>query len=191
MLEPSAPSSLTPKLFTDIAKGDTNAFEFLYDQSSRVLFTLAYRILESHDRAAELLEQVYGDIWRREVRYDSRRGSPMAWLVTLTRARAIERLHSDRTRHPGTSMRKASTSAFLPAEGPACEPFAESELRRAITQALANLPVQQQHALELAYYDGLSLNDLSAALNESTGAIMSWLRSGMSQLKSTFTALNV
>jgi RNA polymerase sigma-70 factor (ECF subfamily) len=186
----SALANIPPNLLTDIAKGDTHAFEVLYDESSRILFTLAYRILANHDIASELLEHLYSEIWRKEVRYDPRRGSPLAWLVTLTRTRAVERLQRDPTRLPG-SMRRASTSAFLPEDGPACQSFVESELRRAIVQAIAALPVQVQHALDLAYYEGLSASQISTVLNDSAGSVMIALRAGMTQLKHAFSALTL
>lgn len=93
-----AASSIDPKLLARVAKGDQQAFGQLYDQSSTLLFTLAYRILSNRDEAAELLQDVYLEVWRKIAKYDVGRGSPIAWLVTLTRSRAIDRLRARASR---------------------------------------------------------------------------------------------
>ena len=93
-----AASAIEPKLLARVAKGDQQAFALLYDQSSTLLFTLAYRILNDRDEAAELLQDVYLEVWRKIAKYDVGRGSPIAWLVTLTRSRAIDRLRSRASR---------------------------------------------------------------------------------------------
>src|SRR5574341_187592 len=96
-MEPSSPyaaSLIEADLVARAAKGDHKAFEALYDHSSSLLFTLAFRILGDREEATDLLQEVYLEVWRKVVRYDPTRGSPAAWLVTLTRSRAIDRLRS-------------------------------------------------------------------------------------------------
>ena len=77
-----------------MVKGDQQAFSQLYDHSSTLLFTLAVRILGNHEEAAELLQDVYLEVWRKVSRYDVGRGTPVAWLITLTKSRAIDRLRA-------------------------------------------------------------------------------------------------
>jgi RNA polymerase sigma-70 factor (ECF subfamily) len=101
-----APSNINPELLAQVTKGDQRAFEELYDQSSSILFTLAARILGNHDEAADLLQEVYLEVWRKAARYDPRRGSPMAWLVTLTRSRAIGPVTLAIRQIPGVGSRR-------------------------------------------------------------------------------------
>src|SRR5919112_5404151 len=89
-----AATIIDPKLLSRVAKGDIEAFNQLYEQSNVLLFTLAYRILGSREEAALLLQEVYLEVWRKVARYDVGRGTPVAWLVTLTRSRAIERIRT-------------------------------------------------------------------------------------------------
>ena len=89
-------SAIDPKLMARVVKGDHQAFSQLYDQSSTLLYTMALRILGNRDEAAELLQDVYLEVWRKIARYDVGRGTPVAWLITLTRSRAIDRLQIGR-----------------------------------------------------------------------------------------------
>ena len=85
---------IDPTLLARVVKGDQQAFSQLYDHSSTLLFTLAVRILGNHEEAAELLQDVYLEVWRKVSRYDVGRGTPVAWLITLTKSRAIDRLRA-------------------------------------------------------------------------------------------------
>jgi len=105
-----ATSIIDPALLARIVKGDQQAFSQLYDHSNTLLFTLALRILGSREDAAELLQDVYLEIWRKVARYDVGRGTPVAWLVTLTRSRALDRLRARtarRQRRPQFPLREA------------------------------------------------------------------------------------
>src|SRR5436309_1082768 len=94
-------SKIDPELLARAATGDQQAFAELYDRSSSLLFTLALRILGDRDEAAEVLQEVYLEVWRKVVRYNPARGSPTAWLVTMTRSRALDRLRSRAARGYG------------------------------------------------------------------------------------------
>src|SRR5262245_39044 len=87
-------STIDPDLLARITKGDQQAFSQLYDHTSTLLYTLALRILGSREEADELLQDVYLEVWRKVARYDVGRGTPVAWLITLTRSRAIDRLRA-------------------------------------------------------------------------------------------------
>ena len=100
-------------------------------------------------------------IWKsggRSPRYDVGRGTPVAWLVTLTKSRAIDRLRARAARgYRATSSLEAGTAAQVADLGPSpFETQADQELRIAVGAAVAGLPQAQQQAIELAYYEGLS-----------------------------------
>ena len=95
-----AASTIDPKLVAGVTKGEHHALSQLYDQSSTVLFSLALRILGNREEAADVLHEVYLDIWRKVVRYDVGRGTPIAWLISLTRSRAIGRVRTRDLRTP-------------------------------------------------------------------------------------------
>lgn len=180
-----ATSSIDPALLASIVKGDQQAFSQLYDHSNTLLYTLAFRILGSREEADELVQDVYLEVWRKVARYDVGRGSPIAWLITLTRSRAIDRLRARSARgHYTTSQLDAAVSAQVADMGPSpFETQADQELRMAVGTAVTSLPPAQQQAIELAYYEGLSHNEIAARLNQPLGTVKTRIKLGMSKLR--------
>lgn len=178
-------STVTPDLLAQVAAGDERAFGRLYDRSVSMLFTLAVRILGDRDDAAELLQDVYQEVWRKVVRYDAGRGTPMAWLITLTRSRAIDRLRARASRGFGVTASIDESRAMELPDGQASplEVGASRELRGSVAKALAELPEGQREALELAYYEGLSHREIAARLNAPLGTIKTRIKLGMNKLK--------
>ena len=179
-----ATSTIDPTLLARVAKGDHQAFSQLYDHSSTLLFTLAVRILGNHEEAAELLQDVYLEVWRKVSRYDVGRGTPIAWLITLTKSRAIDRLRARTARdHHATGSVEAGAATQLTDEGPSpFETKADQELRTAVITAVAGLPQAQQQAIELAYYEGLSHTEIASRLNQPLGTVKTRIKLGMSKL---------
>ena len=178
-------SMIDPNLLALVAKGDQQAFSQLYDHSSTLLFTLAVRILGNREEAAELLQDVYLEVWRKVSRYDVGRGTPVAWLVTLTKSRAIDRLRARAARgYQATNSLEAGTAMQVADPSPSpLETQANQELRLAVGTAVAGLPQAQQQAIELAYYEGLSHAEIAQRLNQPLGTVKTRIKLGMSKLR--------
>jgi len=175
-----AASTIDPKVAIRAGKGDDQAFNQLYDQSGTVLFSLALRILGSREEAADVLQEVYIDVWKRAVRYDVGRGTPIAWLITLTRSRAIDRLRtSDPQLRRQTVPTDSSEHAAIPGR---FESPADQALRTVISKTLEDLPKTHRQAIELAYYDGLLPAEIATRLNQPLDAVITRLKLGMSKL---------
>jgi len=178
---------IDPALLARVIKGDQQAFSQLYDHSSTLLYTLAFRILGNREEAEELLQDVYLEVWRKVARYDVGRGTPVAWLITLTRSRAIDRLRARGARgHQATTSLEQSTATQVKDLGPSpFETQADQELRLAVGTAITSLPPAQQQAIELAYYEGLSHIEIAARLNQPLGTVKTRIKLGMSKLRET------
>ncbi|MBS0154024.1 MAG: sigma-70 family RNA polymerase sigma factor [Nitrospira sp.] len=175
-----AASTIDPKVAIRAGKEDNEAFIQLYDQSSTILFSLALRILGSREEAADVLQELYVDIWKRTVRYDVGRGTPIAWLITLTRSRAIDRLRAS-----GPQSRRQTLSANDTEQVAVPEQFegpADHALRTVITKALEDLPKANRQAIELAYYEGLLPAEIAMKLEQPLDAVITRLKLGMSDL---------
>jgi RNA polymerase sigma-70 factor (ECF subfamily) len=179
-VQPAA-STIDTKLMARVTKGDSKAFGQLYDQSSALLYSLAVRILGNREDAADLLQEVYLEVWRKIVRYDVGRGTPITWLITLTRSRAIDRLrvHGARAGRPAGGASSSQATDQYPA---LLESHADQELRGLVSGALTDIPQPQRQAIELAYYDGLSHAEIAAQLNEPLDAVKTRIKLGMSKL---------
>ncbi|HMS84465.1 MAG TPA: sigma-70 family RNA polymerase sigma factor [Nitrospira sp.] len=181
-----AASTIDPTVAIRAGKGDDYAFNELYDQSSTVLFSLALRILGSREDAAQVLEEVYVDVWKRSVRYDVGRGTPIAWLITLTRGRALDRLRASGL-HPRrqTVPPEGAEQAALPGQ---FEAPADQALRIVISKTLDDLPTMHRHAIELAYYEGLLPAEIATRLDQSLDVVITHLTLGMSNLHQSIQA---
>jgi RNA polymerase sigma-70 factor (ECF subfamily) len=180
------PTVVTASLLAAVAKGDTEAFAQLYDATSTILFTMAMRMLGDRDDASDLLQDVYAEVWRKGARYDPSRGTPTAWLVTLTRSRGIDRLRSRASKGGKTSVSLEESPAAhdVAGDGPGpLDTYADLELRSAVIKAMAELPEAQQQALELAYYEGLSHTEIAERLKQPLGTIKTRIKLGMDKLK--------
>src|SRR6266487_5480131 len=126
---PQSSSTVAPDLLARVANGDQAAFEQLYEQSSALLFTLVFRIVGRPEDAADLLQEVYLEVWRKSSNYDPARGTPMAWLVTLARSRAIDRVRALGSRGKGvtSSLNDTSASALIATDTDAMEMRAANE----------------------------------------------------------------
>ena len=177
-------SPLDEQLLGRVAKGDLEAFGRLYDASSGLLFTLALRILGKRDEAADTLQDVYSEIWRKAARYDRSRGTPMAWLIAITRTRAIERARSraHRAGARATVQEKNTVPTIDVISGSAQHPM-DSEHRHGTAQAYQGLSDESRQALEWAYFDGFTYMDIASRLNEPPGTIKHRIRAGMQQFR--------
>ena len=162
-----------------LARGDTTALEELYDRHSDLLYSLAFRIVGREAEAEEIVQEAWVQAWRSAATYDSRRGNVGAWLVTLTRSRAIDRVRSE------TSRQKAEAAAGLePTAAPddASAEAAHRELSARVTAALAELGSRHRRVLELAYFAGLSQTEIADRLKAPLGTVKSWTRQALSKL---------
>jgi RNA polymerase sigma-70 factor, ECF subfamily len=176
--------TIDPKLVARVAKGEHHALSQLYDQSSTVLFSLALRILGNREEAADVLQEIYLDVWGKAVRYDVGRGTPIAWLITLTRSRAIDRL---RTRGPRTRRHSVPPDdnrnvEVIDRPTGQFETKADQELRNLIQEVWANLPRIQQQAIELAYYEGVPDIEIAAQLGQPVEVVRTCIALGISHL---------
>ncbi len=188
---PQSSSTVAPDLVARVAGGDQAAFEQLYEQSSPLLCTLVSRIVGNEGEAADLLQEVYLEVWRKASNYDHARGTPMAWLVTLARSRAIDRVRALGSRGKGVtaSLDDTPASDLIASNADAMEISAASERQALVWAALDRLPLVQRQAIELAYYEGLTHVEISGRLNVPLGTIKTRIRLAMEKLRDSLQPL--
>ncbi len=165
-----------------IAKGEQSALAALYDSTNRLVYGLILRVLGDSSTAEEVLLDVYTQVWRQAASYDTGRGTPLAWLTTIARSRAIDRLRSgwqeQQRKEPLDLLTDRETGAANPEEMTVA-----SERQRFVRSALASLSPEQREVIELAYYSGLSHSEIAAKLNQPLGTVKTRTRLGMIKLR--------
>jgi RNA polymerase sigma-70 factor (ECF subfamily) len=167
-----------------VADGDQSALTDLYDSTSRLVFGLILRVVGDRATAEEVVLDVYTQVWRQASTYDSKRGAPLAWIMTIARTRAIDRLRSSRhdtqNKEPLDSIGETRSAGASPEENTVL-----SERRNLVRSALNLLSAEQREVIELAYYSGLSHSEIALKLNQPLGTVKTRTRLGMMKLRDT------
>ncbi len=169
-------------LLSQIAGGNENSLAILYDSTHRTIYGLALRVLANSEDAEEVTLDVYNQVWRSAKTFEPGRGTVMAWLLTLARTRALDKLRAR------ASRQKNVDRSGVPFDMPSAtatpeEQSASSQQRAIVKSALQKLPVEQRQALELAFFHGLSHAELAERLGEPLGTVKTRIRLGMMKLK--------
>jgi RNA polymerase sigma-70 factor (ECF subfamily) len=160
-----------------VRRGDPRALEDLYRRHAPRIYALLMRMLRESADAEEILQETFVAAWRRAGEYAPSRGSVEAWLITLARSRAIDRIRSR-----GARLRLVKQSEQLaPADAPGEEP-PDVHARTRLRKALGALPPEQRRAIELAYWEGLSQSEISLHTGDPLGTVKTRVRLGLQRL---------
>ncbi len=160
--------------------GDESSLADLVDAYSPLLHSLASRILRDAAESEEVLQEAWLQVWRRAATYDARRGAVAAWLVTLVRSRALDRLRSRTARR---RVEEEAHAGLAPEPAAATRPAEERDLREKMQRALAVLEAKERQVLEIAYFEGLSQSQIAERVGAPLGTVKSWTRQGLAKLR--------
>lgn len=182
--------SLLANLLARIAAQDRSALAEFYDATKRYAFGLALRIVSDRSTAEEVTLDAYQQVWRDAKRFDAERGRVLSWLLLIVRSRAVDSLRSKAHRT------KQQESAFDPAlhDRAASSRTPEESLEIAaradlVRRALDALDADKRHAIDLAFFGGLTHSEVSEQLGLPLGTVKTRIRSGMQQLREALSPL--
>ena len=156
------PTSLDDaQLLLRVAERDRQAFSLLYDRYSGILYSTIFRVLNNHDEAADILQDVFVQIWDRAGAYDPALGKPFNWALTLARNKAIDRLRSLRRRYSFIEEVAHETEHDTRAVVPGPDDVFSQDQAVLIRSAVAALPLEQRQAIEMAFLGGLTQNEIA------------------------------
>lgn len=165
-----------------MARGEEQALGAFYDATLSRSYALAVRIVRDRDAAEDVLSETYLQVWREAARYERSRGSPLAWLLTLCRSRALDYL-----RRRGPAQFDPAPEALADAEiemSPDTLDLAASlQEGGLVRRAVEALPDVQRQLLALAFYRGLSHQEIAEHTAMPLGTVKSHLRKAQEALR--------
>ncbi|MDX1976328.1 MAG: sigma-70 family RNA polymerase sigma factor [Pseudanabaenaceae cyanobacterium bins.68] len=167
-------------LFHQIKLGRSQALATLYDRHSALVYGLALRILQNRQEAEDLTQEIFLQIWHKP-NYEPQRGTVAAYLATITRSRALDKIRSR-----GVLARaQQKIGQFLETTHVATplEQTIHHHQAEMVQRALSHLTSDQQQVLTLAYFGGMSQSAIAKHLNLPLGTVKSWCRQGLIKLR--------
>jgi RNA polymerase sigma-70 factor, ECF subfamily len=168
-------------LLRRVAQRDAEAFAAFYDDTRARVYGLVTRVLRDPGYSEETTQDVYLQVWRTADNYNPSAGTPLAWLMTLAHRRAVDRVRSEQAASLRDS-RYGAANVELPADGVA-EAVIGREERRQVTECLGSLTDTQREAIQLAYYEGLTYQQVADRLAANLATIKSRMRDGIRGLR--------
>ncbi len=174
---------LEVQLISRIAAGDESAFALLYKRFAGSLFAVAQRMMNDPKEAEDVLQEGFTYIWRKAATYDPARSNPFAWAMMITRNKAIDRLRArqrmeklrGRVTNEGENLQHDDLAS---AEEPAIRDQA-----RLVRSVLRDLPEEQRQSVELAFFGGLTHEQIAERLATPLGTIKARIRRGLLRMR--------
>ena len=177
------------ELLQRISAGDRAAFAAFYDRHATLMFSVACKVLRDQGEAQDVLQEVFVQIWEKARNFDPALGKASSWAAILVRNRAIDRIRASQRRTRLAEQAGAEWEVAADIARTANEAIHGTDKARLIQQAIGGLPVEQRHAIELAYFSGLTQDEISQKLNEPLGTIKARIRRGLLKLRDQLEGL--
>ncbi len=167
-------------LLARVADGDMAAFQAFYDRTSAKLFGVILRILIERQEAEDVLQEVYVTVWRKAATFDPARASPITWVATIARNRAIDRLRA----RPARATAPVEAAHDVADDGPAPDTgvIASQDARR-LAEALDQLDPRHAAAIRACYFEGVTYEELASREQVPVGTLKSWVRRGLIRMR--------
>jgi RNA polymerase sigma-70 factor, ECF subfamily len=168
-------------LLERVSRGETAAFENLYERVAGSVFGIIRRVLRDPAQSEEVAQEVLVEIWRSASRFDPARGTATTWIHTMAHRRAIDRVRS------AQASRDREERVAVRDHQPAYDVVAEAVVTRLeqqqVRQCLESLTDLQRESVTLAYYGGYSYSEVAGLLDAPLGTVKTRMRDGLIRLR--------
>jgi len=175
------PAQEDAALLARVQRGDEQAMALLFDRYSKIVYSVALRVLRDAASAEDILQEIFMQIWRNPASFVAARGSLGGWLAVVTRNRSIDALRRKKPTEQVEEMQLASPGNMAD----------ESERNLMMEKArivIAQLPAEQRKTLEMAFFDGLTHSEIAEMTGDPLGTVKTRIRSALLTLRKAFEA---
>ncbi len=176
---PAPPGGGLAVLLGQVSRGDEAAFGAVYDQVAGHVFGVARSVLRDPFQAEEVTQEVLLDVWRHASRYDTRRGTAMAWVMTLAHRRAVDRVRSEQA---AMLREQRAARPDIDYDVVADSVAARLDAER-VRRCLGSLTELQRESITLAYYQGRTYREVASLLSLPAGTVKTRMRDGLIRLR--------
>jgi RNA polymerase sigma-70 factor (ECF subfamily) len=166
-------------LLSRVQAGEETAMASLYDRYSRLVYSVALRVLRDAAAAEDVMQEVLMQVWRRPSGFASTRGSLSGWLAVVARNRSIDLL---RRRRPTDSV----DDVVLASSFDLADEAERSVLMERARITIQQLPREQRKTLEMAFFDGLTHSEIAEMTGDPLGTVKTRIRSALLSLRKAF-----
>jgi len=191
----STPQPVPPDdtdLIHGIIAGKSSALGDLYDRYGRLVFSLAFQVVGDSGTAEEITQEVFLQIWNKAATYQTEQGKVVTWLTSVARHKAIDALRRKGARPEGHQVNFENGSEPDLVDPVGVEEQVElSQRSLVIRRAIAQLPSDQQRALALAYFKGMTHLEIAEVTHEPLGTVKTRIRLAMLKLRQILVDENI
>ena len=165
-------------LLIRVARGDHAAFESVYDQLAGPVYGVVRKVLRDPAQSEEIAQEVMLEVWRSASRFDSSRGSAVAWVMTIAHRRAVDRVRSE-----NASTAREQKAVDLVSGEDVLELVDSALDRQRVRRCLGSLTTLQAEAIQLAYYQGYTYPQVAGLLGVALGTVKTRIRDGLIRMR--------
>ncbi|MBI5823190.1 MAG: sigma-70 family RNA polymerase sigma factor [Chloroflexi bacterium] len=173
-------------LTAQVARGNSAALETLYDRHASTVLGISLKVTGDRAVAEDILQETFWRVWRSAATYEAQRGSFTSWLFRIARNLAIDTYRRQNTRPQAVPDMDDTDSALeqMPDPGMDVPQQAQSVfVRRQVRAAMKSLPQVQRQVIEMAYFYGMTRQEIAEATGEALGTIHTRARLGLQKLR--------
>lgn len=170
------------QLLALIGRGENWAFSEIYDRYARLVFSFAVKILNDRSSAEEMVQQVFTKVWRSALQYRVERGKFSTWVISITRHQCIDELRRRRVR-PVTGVDDEELLGRLTLDDDPMLAAQNAFEQARVREALRRIPAEQRMVIELAFFGGLTHQEIALHCEYPLGTVKTRMRLGMQRLK--------
>jgi RNA polymerase sigma-70 factor (ECF subfamily) len=180
-----APDETVPTTLEDllsrVGRGDTPAFELLYDRVAGSVFGVVRRVLRDPAQSEEVAQEVLVEVWRTATRFDLARGSAATWIHTMAHRRAIDRVRASQASHD--REQRIAVRDHVPPYDEVADQVETRLEQEQVRKCLGGLTDIQRESVTLAYYGGYTYSQVAGLLDVPLGTVKTRMRDGLIRLR--------